>query len=1086
MPKPKSKPEPNPLQEWLDISFDQPERAYNPNVQQFLAGVLGYPRKHVLTEGRAVTGFPDIQLLTPEGDPWVVGDFKLADAYLNNPQEAERLWQEKKKYVSGLTRYVLFLTPKRLQVRSASGQILKTLNLETISLQELREALADLSWDQAQHSNQWATLVKGQLPYSYLSLTPENTPKLQQDLHASFEELTEAAQKALDVLEQRYQEYQARRKDAQQTLVGAQPDTRRRALARIEGEYPMVLKALFEAHLPRFTDQYGREIEGKEEESNPRIREAFAADSAAALIARVLFLRFLEDLKLTRRRLTNGGPERWGAFVEFLTGSATALVKVSSMDLKGAYQEPFEEEMFAWVLEANGLMDQALQRLILRVNAYDFQGLSEEVLGEIYQNFLPPAKRKRLGEFYTPRSIVDYLLQETALNHPGDALPRVLDPACGSGSFLVRYFHRVVEGHRGRGLEVNLDALRESIWGFDLNPFASYISLFQLLWGQLRLKAETKPKVHVYNQNALVRDDVISQLIGDDHLSPGERARDQEKWDYVLGNPPYIRAERVKYGAEMQTLYQEVWSTNGDTGLIFLWRSLREWLKEGGKLGMVVSGGYASSEAAAPVWSLLWPGKGYALRKVVWLEFIEENGRQQNLWDAARIPMALIIEKTAAKPDDLIELWVPSSWPKDSADPYEVSRIVYKDFFDARVNPVVQAPHNNVTYGAYLLPLLKAEDVGLLQKLHPGKGAIVPLTEAMETQYTRQKPPKPYWWTYGVTRAGAEVTSNGQGRPVISGASLGIAHEPNPVGYVDLDQCRSKSLWGEKDPGTYLAVANITLSPFAAVIRKKPAAVDSLIVGVPKEGLGEAVAAYLNSALVRWYWAVHLRSGVIQGYYAHIYPRTLESLPWPKAPDAQILQKLTDLYKQLEGLAATSREHPFTWFSKAVEERKSGGSGYTLASKKLGLDFRGWQQACGVEQIGRDGSRLQGDGLFAQIDLKDEELARYVELLLQGLDEGTSVDSKTLQQLWVAQDYSALLHRYDQKEAAFAEARQKFQQTLKAIDEAVFDLFGLNDNERLHIKERLQSFPLNKLQPRYPWEVGEARLPRSYTVDRFA
>ncbi|MDW8069801.1 MAG: N-6 DNA methylase, partial [Anaerolineae bacterium] len=569
-------------------------------------------------EGRVEGGYPDLQLLTQEGDPWVVGDLKLDDTYLSQPDQADKLWQEKSKYVSGLTRYVLFLTPRYLQLRRADGQVLKTLYLPSLTLDQLRQELCEISWEKAQHESQWARLVEGKLPYGYLKLDAEGTKRLKEDLRASFGELMEAAEKALEDLERRYQEYRARLADAEKSFGGASEDTRRRALARIEGKYPTALKALFTAHLPRFVDQYGGEIEGKLEEGNPRIREAFAADSAAALMARVLFLRFLEDLGLTKRRLTNGGPERWGAFVESLAKSAAALVKVSSMDLKGAYQEPFEEETFAWVLEVNGQMDQALQRLILRVNAYNFQELSEEVLGEIYQDFLPPEKRKRLGEFYTPSFIVDYILRETALAHPDDELPEVLDPACGSGSFLVRYFHQVVEEHRKRGLEVDLERLRETIWGFDINPFASYISTFQLLWGQLRVDSKSRPKVHVYNLNALVRDDHISAQIGKEHLTPGELARDEKKWSYVVGNPPYIRAERIKYGEEMQNLYHHVWGPNGDTGLIFLWRSLQDWLKEGGKLGMVVSGGYASSEAAAKVWSLLWPGQGYALRKLVW------------------------------------------------------------------------------------------------------------------------------------------------------------------------------------------------------------------------------------------------------------------------------------------------------------------------------------------------------------------------------------------------------------------------------------------------------------------------------------
>ncbi len=53
--------------------------------------------------------------------------------------------------------------------------------------------------------------------------------------------------------------------------------------------------------------------------------------------------------------------------------------------------------------------------------------------------------------------------------------------------------------------------------------------------------------------------------------------------------------------------------------------------------------------------------------------------------------------------------------------------------------------------------------------------------------------------------------------------------------------------------------------------------------------------------------------------------------------------------------------------------------------------------------------------------------------------------------------------------------RERFTATLEAVDEVVFDLFGLTPGERAHVKARLASFPLNRLRPRYPWEVGELR-----------
>ena len=500
----------NPLTKWLAMDWNRPERSYNPDVRDLLAGLLDYPKDHVVTEDAGGGGYPDIKLLTPEKIAWVVGDLKKEDAELTTESGRRNLWKQKRKYVEGLTRYVLFLTAHYLWLVLPTGKTVAGFedpcNLSKITFEELREKLQFLSYEQATHRNQWATFIDGQLPYVYLKLDePETLDLLRQDLQTSFAELNVAAEGAIATLIQQYTEFKSQEQEIQRNLVDT-GDTQRRAFVKLRFKFDFH-RHLFEDLPPRFEDQYGRDVNAKGKQVEERIRESFVADSVAVLVARVLFLRLIEDLGLTKnkkRRLSNGGPQAWAAFVDHLTDDAKALVELVAKDVGRLYHEPFERNLFDWIYQTNGALDEALQRLILRFNAYDFAGLSEEILGDIYQTFLPTAKQKRLGEFYTPASIVDWLLEQTVFSH-GEG--KLLDPSCGSGSFLVRYMHRCLEDAKTRGLDPDavLQELQATVWGFDLNPFAAFISHFQLMWALVRFKPSTNPadipKIHIYPRN---------------------------------------------------------------------------------------------------------------------------------------------------------------------------------------------------------------------------------------------------------------------------------------------------------------------------------------------------------------------------------------------------------------------------------------------------------------------------------------------------------------------------------------------------------------------------------------------------------
>ncbi len=98
---------------------------------------------------------------------------------------------------------------------------------------------------------------------------------------------------------------------------------------------------------------------------------------------------------------------------------------------------------------------------------------TRDLLKKLYQYLVPKEVRHRLGEYYTPDWLAELLLNE--VEYDGDTRKRLLDPACGSGTFLVLAIKRAIK--HGREIEKMPDLeiakrIIHNIWGFDLNPLA--------------------------------------------------------------------------------------------------------------------------------------------------------------------------------------------------------------------------------------------------------------------------------------------------------------------------------------------------------------------------------------------------------------------------------------------------------------------------------------------------------------------------------------------------------------------------------------------------------------------------------------
>ncbi|MBU1158599.1 MAG: N-6 DNA methylase [Candidatus Thermoplasmatota archaeon] len=159
----------------------------------------------------------------------------------------------------------------------------------------------------------------------------------------------------------------------------------------------------------------------------------------------------------------------------------------------------------------------ALSKLLFVMYRYDFSKIAGDPLGDLYQNYFDKETRKALGEFYTPPEVVNYILDEVGYDGQFILSKRLLDPACGSGTFVVealrRYLHAMEQRAKDRGWgEVLKNLCNEyHIVGFDIHPFATIMAQihFMLVLIPYYKKAVQEEKDFVLRRIPIFRTDSL-------------------------------------------------------------------------------------------------------------------------------------------------------------------------------------------------------------------------------------------------------------------------------------------------------------------------------------------------------------------------------------------------------------------------------------------------------------------------------------------------------------------------------------------------------------------------------------------------
>lgn len=362
--------------------------------------------------------------------------------------------------------------------------------------------------------------------------------------------------------------------------------------------------------------------------NNPEITVRELNDVVQRLLDRLVFIRLIEDRKIIDSKSLKEVVDTWkeGRHRDIQT-QLNLLFKELNNDFNG---EIFKEHPCEKISYDSSIVAEIIDELYYPKSPYNFAVIGVELLGTIYEQYLgktirltekrvkveeKPEVRKAGGVYYTPKWVVSYIVENTVGKLVEGKSPKqienihILDPACGSGSFLIEALDRLFKYHlayylaypreAGRGglyatvaysfddegnqiprlsLDKKAKILAHNIYGVDLDPQAVEITMMSLyikiLEGERALphNKELLPSLsnNIRCGNSLVGFDFLEQTTLTDDFEKervncfnwyskdtgyGGIINKTRGFDAIIGNPPYIRIQTLKEWAPKEVEY---------------------------------------------------------------------------------------------------------------------------------------------------------------------------------------------------------------------------------------------------------------------------------------------------------------------------------------------------------------------------------------------------------------------------------------------------------------------------------------------------------------------------------------------------
>jgi type I restriction-modification system DNA methylase subunit len=463
-------------------------------------------------------------------------------------------------------------------------------------------------------------------------------------------------------------------------------------------------------------------------------RELFLMATIYNLILKIFILKYVEDLYQGEESIIDLKDKLLGTSIssldnqdveDFITDVFASAIEKSPEALKVILSQ---NDFFNWVTKFDCLNNQKFRKIIMIFQSLDFNesvnvnNFKKDILGAFFEHLsenFSKNTRKVLGQYYTPKEVVSFIwnrvlgVAESLGTNLEEA--RILDPACGSGTFVVEGLKQLSEiGYSGK------------IIGFDTSPLATgmaEINIYSELLRQTPInKRKEINKVDVYCTDSLKitenaywqsrlgeEDDLARKRMLDNEQEIAKKHKKKKEYTLVVTNPPYngkSNRSLESFKGSFDLLDYLIEKKHADDRVrddyVWFFGAIDRYINDNGFVGLITSDTYLYKRTYSSLRSYLY--ENYKVHEVYQLG--------ENIFDDVKVATSIIIlsklddKKALKKSNEAIKYYNLKDCIQNKKDRNLDERYM---FFrgEKKLKPVDVYPHEENSYGFVPVTVVK-------------------------------------------------------------------------------------------------------------------------------------------------------------------------------------------------------------------------------------------------------------------------------------------------------------------------------------------------------------------------------------------